>query len=105
MTGLGWAELLMLLVCIGFFFLSPVAVALIFFATQRARTAPASITSPAVYRPPAEADGATSSAEVFARLTQRFCPQCRSPLATDAPEGLCPACLLAGGLTSSPRNA
>jgi predicted Ser/Thr protein kinase len=28
----------------------------------------------------------------------RTCPRCRAPLAADAPEGLCPACLLAGGL-------
>ena len=37
---------------------------------------------------------------VVARITQRFCPQCRSPLAPDAPEGLCPACLMAGALGS-----
>ena len=41
-----------------------------------------------------------SHVEVIARLTQRFCPQCRSSLAADAPEGLCPACLMAGGLAS-----
>ncbi|MFN0019936.1 MAG: serine/threonine-protein kinase [Pirellulaceae bacterium] len=28
------------------------------------------------------------------------CPRCQSPLAADAPEGLCPACLLAGGMAS-----
>src|SRR5688572_9128874 len=28
----------------------------------------------------------------------RTCPRCRAPLSADAPEGLCPACLLAGGL-------
>jgi predicted Ser/Thr protein kinase len=30
----------------------------------------------------------------------RTCPRCRTALAADAPEGLCPACLLAGGLPS-----
>ena len=30
--------------------------------------------------------------------SSRTCPRCRAPLAADAPEGLCPACLLAGGL-------
>ncbi|MCE9528998.1 MAG: serine/threonine protein kinase, partial [Planctomycetales bacterium] len=30
------------------------------------------------------------------------CPRCHSPLAADAPEGLCPACLMAGGLASAP---
>lgn len=32
------------------------------------------------------------------------CPRCQSPLAADAPEGLCPACLLAGGLESAPQG-
>jgi serine/threonine protein kinase len=36
-----------------------------------------------------------------ARITQRFCPRCRSALAADAPEGLCPACLMAGGMASA----
>jgi len=30
------------------------------------------------------------------------CPRCQSPLAADAPEGLCPACLMAGALASAP---
>src|SRR5206468_591575 len=38
---------------------------------------------------------------LVARITQRFCPRCRAPLAVDAPEGLCPACLMAGGLASA----
>src|SRR4029453_2460292 len=38
---------------------------------------------------------------IIARLTQRFCPQCRSPLAPDSPEGLCPASLMEGGLASA----
>ncbi|MBC7852960.1 MAG: serine/threonine protein kinase, partial [Pirellulaceae bacterium] len=33
------------------------------------------------------------------------CPRCQSPLASDAPEGLCPACLMAGGLASAPSPA
>ena len=33
------------------------------------------------------------------------CPRCQSPLAADAPEGLCPACLMAGGLASVPSPA
>ena len=33
------------------------------------------------------------------------CPRCQSPLAADAPEGLCPACLMAGGLASAPSHA
>jgi predicted Ser/Thr protein kinase len=30
----------------------------------------------------------------------RFCPQCGRPLPADAPQGLCPACLLRGGIAS-----
>ena len=41
---------------------------------------------------------------LVARITQRFCPRCRAPLAADAPEGLCPACLMAYGLSSSPAH-
>src|SRR3954467_12946024 len=33
------------------------------------------------------------------------CPRCQTPLAADAPEGLCPACLMAGGLASAPSPA
>src|SRR5688572_17042305 len=104
MVGLGWAEILILVLCAGFFFLSPVIVALILYATQRTRNSPATA-PPKAYQPPPGDDRASASATVIARLTQRFCPQCRSPLAADAPEGLCPACLLAGGLAGLPRNA
>lgn len=33
------------------------------------------------------------------------CPRCQASLASDAPEGLCPACLMAGGLASAPSPA
>ena len=33
------------------------------------------------------------------------CPRCQSPLTADAPEGLCPTCLMAGGLASAPSPA
>ncbi len=33
------------------------------------------------------------------------CPRCQSPLGADAPEGLCPACLMAGGMASAPSPA
>src|SRR5262245_58746375 len=33
-------------------------------------------------------------------MAARTCPQCRAALPADAPEGLCPACLLRGGLES-----
>ncbi|MEX2174011.1 MAG: serine/threonine-protein kinase [Pirellulaceae bacterium] len=49
---------------------------------------------------PSDQSPSDSHIEIVARLTQRFCPQCRSPLPADSPEGLCPACLMAGGLAS-----
>ncbi len=191
MVGLGWMEILLLLVCAGLFFGSPILVLLIYFAAGRLRetsamSRPASqpalrssvqsanadarptilarlplfiaiwifgliclvvaigatyfvgsgneslwlmfaiglllfglftavmigsfviaiIRQPAanvgsVAGPPMAMYDATSHIEVVARLTQRFCPQCRSPLDADAPEGLCPACLMAGGLASA----
>jgi prepilin-type processing-associated H-X9-DG protein len=51
--------------------------------------------------PQQSADAGEASAYYVARITQRFCPQCRAPLAADAPEGLCPACLMAGGMASA----
>ena len=37
--------------------------------------------------------------------TSRFCPQCRQPLAPDAPEGLCPQCLLHAAAGPRPSGA
>jgi predicted Ser/Thr protein kinase len=104
MIGLGWMEILVLLACTGVFFLSPVVVAIVFFATARARRGESGGTrlpaQPAPVQSPAPYDASATSIDLVARLTQRFCPQCRSPLAADAPEGLCPACLMAGALVS-----
>ena len=33
--------------------------------------------------------------------TQRLCPSCQKPLAADAPQGICPECLLKAGIGSS----
>src|SRR6187200_2605158 len=33
-------------------------------------------------------DAAQPQVDLVARITQRFCPRCRAPLAADAPEGL-----------------
>jgi predicted Ser/Thr protein kinase len=103
MVGLGWAELLILLFCAGLFFGSPVLVALMFFLAQRNRQPGAVANVPAPKQPaamasPGAAAAYDSHAEVVARLTQRFCPQCRAPLSADSPEGLCPACLMAGAM-------
>lgn len=37
-------------------------------------------------------------------MAAKTCPQCKAELPADAPEGLCPACLLRGGLGSAPGN-
>src|SRR5262245_15362127 len=50
------------------------------------------------------ANQGADSAQIVSRLTQRFCPRCRAPVAADALEGLCPACLLAGGLANAARG-
>src|SRR5262245_8749532 len=103
MVGLGWIEVLILLVCAGMFIVIPTAVVIsILIARQSsARTHTSLAHSP----PPSPArsggDDADIRQTIIARLTQRFCPQCRSPLAPDSPEGLCPACLMAGGLASA----
>lgn len=78
--------------------------ALVFIAVaiklrRQAQTAPQ---SPQRFHQSAPAHAAEDSLSVISRLTQRFCPRCRAPLAADSPEGLCPACLMAGGLASSP---
>jgi hypothetical protein len=38
-------------------------------------------------------------------MTAKRCPQCQTELPADAPEGLCPACLLRGGLPSRGSTA
>src|SRR5437764_11372902 len=35
-------------------------------------------------------------------IATRICPQCRNELPADAPEGLCPRCLLQGAFTGAP---
>jgi tRNA A-37 threonylcarbamoyl transferase component Bud32 len=36
-------------------------------------------------------------------IATRICPQCRNELPADAPEGLCPRCLLQGAFTDAPQ--
>lgn len=36
--------------------------------------------------------------------TVRICLECRTPLTTDAPQGLCPACLLKQGMQNTPSE-
>src|SRR5205807_4329485 len=65
------------------------------------RQAHAAPVTPQPSHPATAAHWADDSSSVISRLTQRFCPRCRAPLSADSPEGLCPACLMAGGLASS----
>src|SRR5687768_2264155 len=69
---------------------------LVLFALLRQRGGSPARSASLPPRAPAYADY-SSQADVVARLTRRFCPRCRTPLSADAPEGLCPACLLEGG--------
>ncbi len=103
MVGLGFGEIIILLICGVVFLIGPIVVVMVILATRRS----SGVSSSDVSRPPwpmasNPIDPATSSADVVARLTLRFCPQCRTSLAADAPEGLCPACLMAGGFDSVP---
>ncbi len=104
MVGLGWMELLIILACGGVMLAVPLVAALIVVLAQR-RPAAATTVPPLPQRAAAQParlpDDVDSRQSIVARLTQRFCPQCRTALATDAPEGLCPACLLAGGMGSA----
>ena len=94
MVGLGVMEILLLLACVGVFFLAPAAFAIVFSLTQqRSAAAPhPAVPPPRAYPPVAQtpvaaAEDAESRQAIVARLTQRFCPGCRAPLAADAPEG------------------
>src|SRR2546423_3378140 len=69
------------------------------------RQAHAAPVTPQPSHPATAAHWADDSSSVISRLTQRFCPRCRAPLSADSPEGLCPACLMAGGLASDVGNA
>src|SRR5688572_7207264 len=98
MIGLGPPEIL-LLACVGFpMFLATIVVLLaaIRYLSRRSRQE----------REPAPVAQALSHQDVlrtryFLRSpanAMHTCPRCQAALAPDAPEGLCPACLMAGGL-------
>src|SRR6185369_4463595 len=67
-----------------------VAVLLVRFLTRQSSVAPPAAPPPA----PARSGGGT------AVLSPRQCPQCGAALSPDAPEGLCPACLLQRGIAT-----
>ena len=101
------------LVCVGVLLLLCLGVVglLILTLLKRQREAPqpatlassgpsAGVPQAAMASAPSFLSSSEASAAVVARLAERFCPSCRAPLERDAPEGLCPACLMAGGLGS-----
>jgi tRNA A-37 threonylcarbamoyl transferase component Bud32 len=93
------------LVCVGIFIVMMLGVAgIVLFVAIWQRTSPARgqpvgkpETSPKHFPLPVEE--ASSHVEIVGRIARRFCPQCRAVLTSDSPEGLCPACLMAGGLS------
>src|SRR5262245_45766229 len=109
MFGLGWMEVLILLVCTGAFIVLPLVVVLIVVIAQRAPAEVSNVAEPPPRRPfappPPAMDDADARHTIIARLTQRFCPQCRAPLLADAPEGLCPAGLRAGAIGARAADA
>jgi serine/threonine protein kinase len=74
--GLSGGELILILLSFIVMLALPITlVAVLIFFWKRGRTS------------------ATPAPPVVPPLTNRYCPQCRSELATDAPQGLCPQCL------------
>lgn len=100
MFGVGPMELL-LLACVGLPML--LATIVVLLAAIRYLSKPAQPRAPLAAQP--FASPALSHQDVLRTRyfvnpgsASRTCPRCRSALPADAPEGLCPACLLAGGL-------
>lgn len=109
--GLGLAELLILgFMCVLFFvgILATVISLFVFGSRHRPRNPPDDLPAPPTYAraeaPPSRhaPDDNDSRLDLVARITRRFCPRCRAPLAADSLQGLCPACLLAEGIESEP---
>jgi hypothetical protein len=97
----GWEMLLVL----GFFFcvvVIPVAgvVAIVYFIVNRGKSNPQP--APTLPVPPVAPAPASPLPPMPARteVTPRKCPQCGAVLQPDAPEGLCPACLLQRGFAT-----
>ena len=101
MIGLGPMELL-LLACVGFPMFLATIVVLLAAIRYLSRTS---------HRQQPLAPGAQSLSHQDVLRTRFFlrspvpamhtCPRCQAALAPDAPEGLCPACLMAGGLEAN----
>ena len=93
MVGLGATELIVLgFLCLFFFvglILAILALASIVSQKKREPAAEVRRTASQAYLPrrmPAE--DRDSQIDLVARITRRFCPQCRAPLDSDSPQGL-----------------
>jgi serine/threonine protein kinase/tetratricopeptide (TPR) repeat protein len=92
--NLGGGEIILLLAILLIFALVAVVLGIIIFAIARPRrkSAPA-VPQPAPIMPPPTPGGGTE-------VIPRKCPKCGADLKSDAPEGLCPACLLQRGFAT-----
>ncbi|MDB6029204.1 MAG: hypothetical protein JWM68_5427 [Verrucomicrobiales bacterium] len=92
--GLGGGEIVLLFLAMGFFLMMAGGiVALVLWLNRKNKQ-----TAPFQTQPPIE-------------KTKRICPSCAKEMSADAPQGLCPTCLMKVGLgsqfgdaTQSPRN-
>jgi tRNA A-37 threonylcarbamoyl transferase component Bud32 len=91
--NLGGGEIILILVLLFFFGIVSLAglAAIIFLATQKSKTSPAPSSPP--LQPPVQA---------ATKIISKNCPQCGTQLQPDAPEGLCPACLMKHAMASEP---
>src|SRR5690349_14388506 len=97
MSGIGLYEL----ICLAVFGLMGVAavIAVTLVLLRASQEAPGEPAKALPMGPPPVLADAVSHIDVVAKIAKRFCPKCRAVLTSDSPEGLCPACLLAGGLS------
>jgi len=91
---LGIWEMVIILAVLFFVIAVPVVVvAIVYFATRKSKAKPQPVRVPVS---PANPPPPPAKTEVMSRQ----CPQCGAALKPDAPEGLCPACLLQRGFAT-----
>src|SRR6185312_12032194 len=92
--NLGGGEIILLLAILLIFALVAVVLGIIIFVIARPRGKSAPVVPPtAPIMPPPTPGGGTE-------VIPRKCPKCGADLKSDAPEGLCPACLLQRGFAT-----
>ena len=96
--ALGWMEILLVLMLFG----GLAVVLIVVLAVVLGRRGKGAPSAPPQSQPMAKEDVAVTMSDPPARL----CPRCGMGLAADAPEGLCPACLVKAGMpTGVPLTA